>query len=402
MQRGLNKPAIGLLLIVLLLSGAVLYYNLALTSANANVSLLKSMASELQNRNTELERAVSRLNSNVSFTGLYPVQIYEESNRSVVTVQGSRVISVLTFFGPQNAVETDLGSGFIVRYSDSYYVVTNFHVVDSLVNITVTFWNGDAYSARVVGSDPYSDLAILSSNALENDLTALTLINSSSVQVGEPVMAIGNPFGLSGTVTIGIVSQVGRTIQYQSTTSTFAVADTIQFSAPINPGNSGGPLLNSNGMVIGVTTAAVNGAQGVGFAIPSDTIIRELPLLVTVGRYDRHPYIGLRGVDMNFQLAQAMGINNTYGVLVESVDQGSPAAKAGVLSGRETVTIGQQQYLIGGDVIVSVNGTRIVNSDVLNAYMEEHAIPGEVMQLEVDRSNRYITLNVLVGSQPTQ
>ena len=154
-----------------------------------------------------------------------PVAIYASSNDSVVTVQGSRSVTVLTIFGPQTSVESVLGSGFVIENSNSYFVVTNFHVVDSMVNTTVTFWNGDAYVATVVGSDPYSDIAVLSTKAPQNDLHPLNFASSYTLRVGQPVLAIGNPFGLSGSVTFGIVSQLGRSIQYQSTTGTFTLAD---------------------------------------------------------------------------------------------------------------------------------------------------------------------------------
>jgi S1-C subfamily serine protease len=327
--------------------------------------------------------------------------IYDTSNRSVVTIEGSKVIVVETLFGPQQTVESVIGSGFVVGGSNSDYVVTNFHVVDGTVNSTVTFWNGDAFPANIVGTDAYSDLAVLSIQAPRTDLNPLRFASSTSLAVGMPVVAIGNPFGLSGSITFGIVSQLGRTIQYQSTSGTFTIADAIQFSAPINPGNSGGPLLNMYGMVVGITSAAVSGSQGVGFAIPSATILRELPYLISTGKYEMHPYIGIDGADMNYQLSQLAGTNVTYGVLVETVDPGSPAAKAGLQAGQQTITISGQEYMIGGDVIVAVNGTRIVNYDALLTYLERYTLPGQTVLVTVIRVGRYQTIQVTVGTQPT-
>jgi S1-C subfamily serine protease len=197
------------------------------------------------------------------------------------------------------------------------------------------------------------------------------------------------------------VSQVGRTIQYQSTTGTFTIADSIQFSAPINPGNSGGPLLDEYGLVLGITCAAVTGSQGVGFAIPSDTISRELPLLVSSGKYTLHPYLGVETDDMTYQLAQAMGINTTYGVLIEKTDQGGPADKAGLKAGQTSIDISGQTYFIGGDIIVSVNGTRIVNYDSLATYLERHVIAGQTIQVGIIRSGQLETVQAVVGTLPS-
>jgi len=395
-QVTIRRAAGILLLFVLVLGSMIVYYNSALASANAKVASLQESVGKLRN-----QLSSTQPQGNVSVVGLNPVAIYASSNDSVVTVQGSRSVTVLTIFGPQTSVESVLGSGFVIENSDSYLVVTNFHVVDSMVNTTVTFWNGDAYVATVVGSDPYSDIAVLSTKAPQNDLHPLNFASSYTLRVGQPVLAIGNPFGLSGSVTFGIVSQLGRSIQYQSTTGTFTLADAIQFSAPINPGNSGGPLLNADGTVLGITSAAVTGAQGVGFAIPSDTILRELPSLISTGKYNMHPYLGFQGDDMNYQLAQTIGTNYTYGVLVEKTVPGGPADKAGLKAGQNLVTIGAQQYIIVGDMIVSINGIRIVNYDSLSTYLERHATPGQTMQFGIVRSTKYVVVPVVIGALPS-
>jgi S1-C subfamily serine protease len=398
-KESVLRAAIILLLVAVIVSGTtVAYYSLALAAAEADVrSLQQAGAGDAENSDYFRQ---TQSDVNVSVGGLDPAAIYDAANSSVVTVQGSRIVTVLTIFGTSESVETIFGSGFVVRYSASDYIVTNYHVVDSLLNVTVTFWNGDTYGAKVIGSDPESDLAVLSVKASDSDLHPLNLASSSSVRVGQPVIAIGNPFGLSGSVTFGIVSQVGRTIQYQSSSSTFTVVDAIQFSAPINPGNSGGPLLDSGGLVVGITSAAVSGSQGVGFAIPSDAIIRELPTLISTGSYDMHPYLGIQGADMNYQLAQVTGANVTYGVLVEQVTPGGPADKAGLRAGQQVVTIGQEQYTIGGDIIVSLNGTRIVNSDAFSSYLEDRTLPGESVHVGIVRSGNYMILIVVIGTQP--
>jgi S1-C subfamily serine protease len=227
----------------------------------------------------------------------------------------------------------------------------------------------------------------------------MTVVHSSSLQVGQPIAAIGNPFGLSGTMTVGIVSQLGRTLQ-DPTAGNFSIANAIQFSAQINPGNSGGPLLNAQGLVVGITTAVISGSQGVGFAIPSDTIIKEMPSLVANGSYNLHSYLGIGGVDMNYHLAQASGTNVTYGVLVETVVQGGPASNAGLKTGNRIETITGQRYLIGGDIIVSINGTRIINNDALATYLEENTVAGQTVSMGIVRDGSYTTINVKLGVRP--
>jgi S1-C subfamily serine protease len=330
-------------------------------------------------------------------TWINPQQIYATDNRSIVILQGAQLVSSI-FGGSQ--YESILGSGFVVNYSNNYYVVTNYHVAGATSNLTVTFSDGNAYAARVVGADPYSDLAIVSVlNAPASEYHPIQLATSSTVQVGQYVVAIGNPYGLSDSITLGIVSQLGETIQ-DPTAGNYSIADAIQFSAPINPGNSGGVLLNSNGLVIGITTAEVSGSQGVGFAIPSDTIIKELPTLVSTGSYDLHSYLGIDGADMNYALAQAQGTNVTYGVLVETVVAGGPASRAGLQGGTTSTSIEGTDYLIGGDIITSINGTRIVNNNALATYLEVNTFPGQAVILGIIREGVSMTVQVTLGSRP--
>lgn len=349
------------------------------------VSLVQSENSLLQTPSGPNQTAAN------STSGIDPVEIYAEASSSIVTVQGVQVSS--------SGNASVLGSGFVTELSNSYYIVTNFHVVQDVAGVTITFSNGDAYPANVVGTDPYSDLAVLNSTAPLKELHPLRIVGSASLEVGQPVVAIGNPFGLSGSMTVGIISQLGRTID-ESLAGDFAIADVIQFSAPINPGNSGGALLNSDGSVIGITTATIGSSQGVGFAIPSDTIIRELPLLVTTGKYDLHAYMGIESVDMNYQLAQLEGTNVTYGALVESVVAGGPAAQAGLKAGAQSATVMGSQYTIGGDIIVGINGTKIVNTDALSAYLEERTLPGQTIVLEIIRGGQPIILDLALGTRP--
>ena len=339
--------------------------------------------------------------SNISTTNssqLNPAQIYAMANQSVVTLQGTQVTS--SYLG--NELEDILGSGFAVTYSGSNYIVTNDHVVQGTSNLTVTFADGDAYPANVVGSDPYSDLAVVSvPSAPSSEFVPLTLASSSTLRVGDSVVAIGNPYGLTGSETQGIVSALGRTIQ-DETAGNFSIANVIQFSAPINPGNSGGPLLNAEGQVVGITTAGYTSSEGLGFAIPSDTIIQEIPYLISTGSYNLHSYLGINEVDMSYQLAQAIGTNVTYGVLIESVVPGGPAANAGLQGGSQTVVVNGQQYLIGGDIITSINGTKITTSDALGTYLEQHTVAGQTVTIGIIGSgDKYTTVNVTLGARPS-
>jgi S1-C subfamily serine protease len=341
-------------------------------------------------------KQVSNNQTTPSIAALNAGAVYANSSQGVVVVEG--VQTTTSAFG-QDTSEI-LGSGFVVNENGSEYVITNFHVVDGTSNLTVTFYDGNGYAARVVGDDPYSDLAVLSvPSAAQSEFHILSLAPSRYVVVGEPVLAIGNPYGLAGSATVGIISQLGRTIQ-ESAAGNFSIAGMIQFSAPINPGNSGGPLLNRDGGVIGVTTAVVSYSQGVGFAIPSDTISKELPYLIKTGGYNLHPYMGIVGADMNYQLAQALGVNVTYGVLVQQVASGSPAALAGLRGGTEAVTIQGQQYVLGGDLIVSVNGKKILNNDGLATYLEENEAAGQKIQLGIVRMGATLYIPLILGTRP--
>lgn len=324
-----------------------------------------------------------------------PVAIYSASSPSIVTVEGSTVVSQ----GIVTGTEEILGSGFVVLFNNLPYVVTNFHVVDNVSNMTVTFSNGDSYAARAVGSDPYSDLAVVMvESAPAREYHPITIGNSSALQVGEQVVAIGNPFGLSSSMTQGIISQLGRTLG-EPAAGNFSIANVIQFSAPINPGNSGGPLLNSQGQVVGITTATIVLSQGVGFAIPSSTILRELSSLITIGTYNEHAYMGISGANMNYFLARAIGTNYTYGVLVEAVDSNGPSNNI-LKAGTNQVTVQGVQYLIGGDIIISINGTKIANVDALASYNEQYAVTGDTISVGIIRNGSLTNVSIVLGARP--
>ncbi len=400
-KRGLGRTlaVVSILLVVTAAATAYSYY--LLQQSSSSQSQLQQLVSNLESRNTQLQQELNSgvTPNNASVLGLDPVSIYRSANRSIVTIQGDQVTTVNTFFGPQQSLQVVLGSGFVIQDTGSYYIVTNFHVLSGDTNLTVTFWNGNSYVGKVVGTDPYSDLGVVSVTAPPSQLFPIQIASSSSLQVGQPIVAIGNPFGLTGSMTFGIISQVGRTIQ-DPVAGNFSIASAIQFSAPINPGNSGGALLNSKGEVVGITTAVVNGAQGVGFAIPSDTIVRELPSLITTGKYNLHPYLGIGSADMSYALAQKQGTNVTYGALIEQVVPGGPASRAGLRTGNTMVTLEGTQYVIGGDIIVSLNRTKIVNTDALSTYLEGHALAGQTIQVGIIRGGSFQTVSVVLGTRP--
>jgi len=403
-SSGSNRRVAAVAVFILLAVAVVAYYASTMqgtAKGSSQLSTLQSEVSSLQQANQALQAQLSSTSTGAGNASATGESIYSTAGPSVVTIQGYELITQDTFFGPVSSIESIQGSGFTVSYQGSSYIVTNFHVVDGVQNITVTFSDGDSFPATVKGTDSNRDLAVLDVNAPSSEFHPLTLLSApSGVTVGESVYAIGSPFGLSGSLTVGVVSQVGRTIT-ESTSAQVTIPDVIQFSAAINPGNSGGPLLDSKGLVIGITTAAVSSSQGLGFAIPATTLSRELSDLITTGTYTLHPYLGLNvSDDMTYQLAQAADSNVTYGVLVESVASGGPLAKAGVRGGTSTVTVEGQTYSVGGDIIVSVNGTKVVDMDALASYLEENAIAGQTVQLGIVRGGAQMTIPVLLGSLP--
>jgi len=388
-----TKVVLGVAVVIALLVGASLIVFAPSIGAAGDPTTTKTVTQ------TQMLTSVVNL-GNSTAQGLNPEAIYAYANESIVTLQGVQTTTTNTIFGPQTTQSTILGSGIVVDYSGQYYVVTNYHVAGATSNLTVTFSYGNSYPATAIGSDPYSDLAIVTATSAPlSEFHPLTLVSSSSLQVGQYILAIGNPYGLSGSETFGIISQLGETIQ-DPTAGNFSIANIIQFSAPINPGNSGGALLNANGSVVGITTATVSGSQGIGFAIPSDTILRELPSLIANGSYTKHSYLGIGELDMNYQLAQAAGANVTYGAMIETIIPGGPAANAGLLGGTKTVTIEGSQYLIGGDIIVGINGTKIINENALASYLEQHTVAGQKISIEIIRSGHYMSVLLTLGARP--
>ena len=398
-------------------------------------------------------------------TTLTPTELFSKIQDSVVQITTtSRDIA-----GP---ISSGLGSGFI--YDKDGHIITNYHVVaiaslsglysnytSSLNNntdIIVTFHDGSAYNARVVGSDPFSDIAVLRvENISESKLTPLSFGNSSQVKIGEQVIAIGNPFGLSGTLTVGVVSGLGRTIpslaaeedpslprdnqgeqeqprlpripppfddlfpdipdlpfelpplipdqpQQQESSGAFSIPDIIQTDAAINPGNSGGPLLNMKGQAIGMNTAIFSATgvyAGVGFAIPSNTIIKVVPPLIATGSY-QHPWLGLIGIDITPDIAKALGLGleDAKGFLVIGVNEGSPADKAGIRGGDKVANINGREIRLGGDIVLKIDNQDVRKIEDILTYLERYKHIGDTIQLTILRDGRPQTINITLTARP--
>jgi S1-C subfamily serine protease len=382
------------LLLVGLVAGGIISYALTYSDFNSRLNILQNQwgISSGNGNTTVLSNSVYLLGENVSLSNLY-----NQVKPSVVVIQGLAPQYGSTFFGGGTVLigyNLQQGSGFITTVNDVQVIVTNNHVVADAINVTVTFYNGDSYPANVLGADPKADLAVLSVSPMPNGFQSLMLAHSDLLQVGTPVVAVGSPYGLSGTLTTGVISAVGRTIIEESSTNKNGqtIADIIQTSTAINPGNSGGPLVTYGGDVVGITTAGISNSESLGFAIPSDTLIRELSSLVSSGSYDQHPSINAEGTDMNYQIAQALGITTTYGYLVESVSTSN-----GLKGGNSQMTILGARTVIGGDIIIGINGQRITNTDDLLSYLEQHTLPGQTVDFTVIRSRLTQTVSVTIG-----
>jgi S1-C subfamily serine protease len=298
---------------------------------------------------------------------------------------------------PATGKSTALGSGFV--YDSQGHIVTNYHVTDGATRADVTFTDGNTYSANVVGKDPNSDIAVLqiTSDFSEENVKPLPLANSSAVRPGEQVIAIGNPFGLSGTITTGIVSAKGRLLPNSDTG--FSIPDTIQTDAAVNPGNSGGPLLNAQGQVIGMNTAIFSSTgvySGIGFAIPSDTIAKEVPVIIKDGSY-AHPWLGISGGKITPDLIGAMGLPTNYkGVIVGSVQPDSPADKVGV----EGLTQDDNGATKIGDIITAVDGHPVRQIDDIINYIESQKSVGDNIKLTVNRDGQIMDLAATLQARP--
>lgn len=398
-QKGSTVGAVALVLILLVVAIYAGYF----IGTTFNQSKGQDLT-QLLNRIGVLEGQVSSLQSEVATLqqgngSAMPSQgmdqLYRQVKDSIVTVKG--LTAETNIFG-QTTYSEVLGSGFIVNLTGTPLVITNFHVVDGMINGSVAFTTGEAFPFQVLGTDMYSDLAVLSVQAPSAFLKPLQVVSSQTLSVGDPVVAIGNPYGLQSSMTSGIVSQLGRAIQTE-TAGNYLIANVIQISTPINPGNSGGPLIDDMGRVVGITSAIISGSQNIGFAIPSDAILREIQVLVSTGTF-AHSYLGMTGYTVDYPTAQAAGLSYTYGVLVQTVVAGGPATKAGMLGGTGTTSIAGATVRVGGDQIVQIGSQRIKTMEDLSSYLDANTIPGQVAVFTVIRNGAPLALNVTLGTRP--
>lgn len=373
-SKGYSKASASIFIILFILGllvGGLLIYFVSyrqVTSLNGQITDLQSAVSNLEGHQNATYQTITIFQNGTSLAN-----IYSNVRASVVLVQGET---------SSGGVQ---GSGFIYNFDGRTVVLTNYHVVQGTTGLSVTFSDGHGYGATVLGTDPYSDLAVVSvsSDAPASEFNPLTIVSSSTLGVGEPVIAIGNPYGLVGSLTTGVVSATGRTIT-EDTAGGYAIANIIQTSTPINPGNSGGPLLNAVGNVVGITTAIVSDSQGLGFAIPSDTILREVSALISTGYYHGHSYLGVTGTDMDYTTAQQTHASVTYGWQIATIVSGGPS------DGKLKV----------GDIIIAMNNQTIKNNDDLASYLEQNTLPGDNIILTLIRGNSQLDVTVTLGTRP--
>lgn len=336
--------------------------------------------------------------------GFSPERIYARRQPGVVTV--------FSYFGGKGAGSAiEEGSGFVVDRKGT--VLTAAHVIVSTGgggslalpsparNVYVEFTDGDRVAARIVGWDPYDDVGVLHVSPSEHELVPVPLGNSSDLAVGQPVAAIGSPFGAEASLSVGVISGTGRTIP--SLTTAYNLYDAIQTDAPINQGNSGGPLLDAKGRVIGINaqirSSLASGFEGVSFAVPIDAAKRSLHQLLATGHV-AYAYLGLETEDLTPGIARRFHLVAQRGAIVSAVHRGGPAATAGLRAGHRTVLFQNERLTLGGDTIVAIDGSAVRNSDDVARLVAERMVPGEAAWFTVIRAGKTIVVPVTFGSRP--
>jgi S1-C subfamily serine protease len=317
------------------------------------------------------------------------IEIFEKTEPGVVRVNVQRTDQLNGTGG--------VGSGFV--FDKKGHIITNAHVVKDAKKVAVTFLDGRSYNAEVIGFDEFTDIGVIKVNADLSLLQPLSLGDSSNLKVGESIAAIGNPFGLSGSMTSGIVSQLGRLLP---SSAGYSIPDVIQTDAAINPGNSGGPLLNMRGEIVGINTAIQSTTgefTGVGFAVPSQTIAKIVPNLIENGKY-HHPWIGISGRDIDPDLAKVLNLNDAVGFLVITVVENSPASKAGMHGSDKTINVEGVDYPIGGDIILSADGKQVRKIDDILIHLQRAKSVGDEIVLEILRDGRTTNITITLEERP--
>ena len=367
--------------------------------------LLTLLFSNNNNTNYALGQISNNLLEQNNSTELKIQDLFSQTSKSVVQI---------TVIDPLSNAQQALGSGFL--YDKDGHIITNNHVVafnEGNNNYLVTFSNGNSYQAKLIGHDPYSDLAVLKLDPIDIVLSPIPLGNSSSLRVGDTVAAIGNPFGLSGSLTVGIVSGLGRLLpSTEGSTSPFSqfamnfnIPDIIQTDAAINPGNSGGPLLNLKGEVIGINSAIFSNTgvnAGIGFAVPSNTVKKVVQSIISSGKY-LHPYLGVVGMDITPQLAKIFGLKESKGFLITDITPGSPAAKSGKLQ-KGTTTYNQRGEIIDsdGDIIVAIDDKEVRKIDDILTYLEREKEVGDTVTLKILRNDKLENVEIVLAPRVSE
>lgn len=378
-----------IVVVMMVVNVGVLAYTTIYSDVNSDtgtlmteIDTLRFQLSSAQQEINSLKEEIRILDIGETSSDIGVIEIFNQTRNSVVLI------------------ETDLGTGSGWVYDYEGHIITNNHVIEDATSIQVTFQSGIVLKAKLIGRDPYSDMAVIKVNAPEGLLRPLEIGASSELLVGETAIAIGNPFGLANTMTVGVISATGRQMD---ATDGYAVVDVIQTDAAINPGNSGGPLLNLKGEVIGMNTAIISSGSdfsGIGFAIPSDTIKREIQSLIDDGEY-HHPWLGISGYNLFPDLAEAMGLdNNTKGTLVATVTDGGPAYQAGIIGSTTSVTVGGYPFDVGGDIIIGVNGVVMDSFYKLQVYLTRNTQPGDTVTMNIIRDGKVISVEFTLGIRP--
>ncbi len=330
------------------------------------------------------------------------IELYRRINPAVVSIE---VIGSHPALGDGSAPEDiPLGQGSGFLFDDQGHIITNNHVVEGANAFQVRFSDGSVYTAALIGVDPGSDLAVIKVDELPQGTAPLRLADSREVEVGQTAIAIGNPFGLQNTLTVGVVSGVGRSLAGPASQNRgrFRIPNVIQTDAAINPGNSGGPLLNVRGEVIGVNTAIRSESgvfEGVGYAVPANAVARVAPAIIATGHYE-HPWMGIGMFDVSPLLSDRFSMDARQGVLVTEVQAGSPAQRAGLQAGTRSEEYAGGNLLIDGDIITAINGTKVLDSDDLVSYLELNTSVGDTVAMTVMRAGQEQQLQMTLGSRP--
>jgi len=341
-----------------------------------------AMYNHVDDRLDQIDSTPRVVYMNGSTVGQDFTELFKSADQSVVSVAAL-------------GEESSEGSGFV--YSENGYIVTNEHVVDDSDNIKVTFTEGRSYDAEIVGEDPNSDLAVL--KIRRNNLEPLELGNLSETQVGQTAVAIGNPFGLRGTITSGIISQKGRTLP---TETGFSIPNVIQTDAAINPGNSGGPLLNSEGKVVGVNTAIESRTRtfsGIGFAIPVSQVKTVVPDIIENQDNLEYPWMGVSGYTVTPTIADRMNTSEASGFLIAEVAEDSPADQAGLRDSNITVEINGRDTVIGGDIVKYIDGRAVEGTGDLLSMLPRYYRPGDEINVGILRDGERMELTLVLGSR---